>query len=478
MTSLFVFRRDLRLHDNTGLIRALRGSTEVVPAFIFDPRQTGLHPYRSGKALAFMIASLRELDDELRARGSRLFLFEGPAEKVVARLLEAGAFGAVYANRDYTPFSRRRDEAIAGACREAGAAFVETGDALLGEPGEVAKKDGSPYTVFSPFFKAARALGVRAPRENRSRNYHKGPVAGERGRDVFDRILKGGGGSLFRQGGRKEARRILGTIGRFRDYEETRDRPALDGTTGLSPHVKFGTISIREFAEAVRKRLGPGHPLLRQLYWRDFFTHVAFHFERVFGRPFDPAYERLSWRDDPRRLERWQEGTTGFPIVDAGMRQLDAVGFIGNRVRMICASFLVKDLHVDWREGERFFATRLEDYDPCVNNGNWQWVASTGGDAAPFFRIFNPWLQQKRFDPEAAYIKRWVPELRAADSALIHRLDRCAGRRPGGYPEPIVDHAAESVRALGIYRQARRARAAISSAFGRSRRPPTTARRP
>jgi deoxyribodipyrimidine photo-lyase len=457
MISLFIFRRDLRLRDNTGLLRALRESTEVIPAFIFDPRQTRPHPYRSEKALEFMIASLRELDGELRAKGSRLFLFEGPAEKVVARLLEAEKLGAVYVNRDYTPFSRRRDEALAEACREAGAAFVETGDALLGEPEEVAKKDGTPYTVFTPFFKAARALGARPPRDNPLRNYHRERIAAEAGPELFGRVLKPGRDRLFRQGGRKEARRILEAIGRFREYERTRDLPAVEGTTGLSPHVKFGTISIREFAGAVRKRLGPGHPLLRQLYWRDFFTHVAFHFTRVFGRPFDGAYEKIAWRDDPRRLKRWQEGTTGFPIVDAGMRQLDAVGFMGNRVRMICASFLVKDLHIDWREGERVFAARLEDYDPCVNNGNWQWVASTGCDAAPHFRIFNPWLQQKRYDPDAAYIKRWVPELAAAPAGLIHRLDRFEGPRPGGYPEPIVDHAAESVRSLSIYRSARAA---------------------
>lgn len=455
MTSLFVFRRDLRLRDNTGLIRALRESRAVIPAFVFDPRQTGRHPYKSENALQFMVASLRELDRELRARGSRLFLFQGEAEKVVARLLRSERLGAVYVNRDYTPFSRGRDEAIAGVCRDAGAAFVSTGDLLLREPEEVAKADGGPYTVFTPFFRAARSIAVRPPEENAFGNFHSRAVPSETGEAVYERVLRSGNDRLFRQGGRSEALAVLRRLNRLRDYEKTHDRPDMAGTTGLSPHVKFGTISIREFYEAVRKTLGSEHPILRQLYWRDFFTHVAVHFPRIFGHSFRAEYENIPWRDDPRALKRWRDGTTGVPIVDAGMRQLAAAGFMPNRVRMVCASFLVKDLHIDWREGEKVFATRLEDYDPCVNNGNWQWVASTGCDAAPYFRIFNPWLQQKRYDPEAAYIKRWVPELAGAGADLIHRLDRIEGRRPGGYPARPVDHAAESVRALAMYRAAK-----------------------
>jgi len=453
--ALFIFRRDLRLEDNTGLIAALEGAETVVPAFILDPRQTGRHPYRSDNALQFLVRSLAGLDRELRARGSRLYLFEGEAEKVVSGLIRSGAIGAVYVNRDYTPFSRRRDAAIAEACRESNAAFEPCGDALLNEPEAVAKKDGRPYTVFTPFFRASRAIASRAPRKNGSSNYHRGKVAGEAGPGALDRILKARNERLFRKGGRAEALRILGRIGRLEDYDRTRDVPAVDGTTGLSPHNKFGTISIRESQAAIREQLGPGHPLLRQLYWRDFFTHVAFNFERVFGRPFYPRYERVAWRDDPRRFARWREGTTGFPLVDAGMRQLNETGFMHNRVRMVCASFLVKDLHIDWREGERYFATRLEDYDPAVNNGNWQWAASTGCDAVPYFRVFNPWLQQKRYDPEAVYIRRWVAELRRAPAELIRRLDRFEGRRPGGYPAPIVDHAVESLQALRLYRAAR-----------------------
>ncbi len=455
--ALFIFRRDLRLEDNTGLMRALRDSGDVIPAFIFDPGQAGRHPYKSDNALQFLAASLAGLDRELRSRGSHLSLFQGRTENVVSALICSEGLDAVYVNRDYTPFSRGRDKSIEDACGEKNAAFVTCGDSLLNEPEAVAKADGTPYTVFTPFFRASRSLAVRAPLENTFANYHVRKVRTEAGPSVYARVLPRRNERLFREGGRAEALGLLARVGRFTDYDKTRDLPAVDGTTGLSPHNTFGTISIREFHQAVRKGLGPGHPILRQLYWRDFFTHVAVHFDRVFGRPFRPEYERLVWNDDPRRFRRWREGTTGFPFVDAGMRQLNATGFMHNRVRMVCASFLVKDLHIDWRKGERYFATQLEDYDPCVNNGNWQWVASTGCDAAPYFRIFNPWLQQKRYDPQAVYIKRWVPELERMAPELIHRLDRDEDRRPGGYPSPIVDHAVESLRALAMYRLAKTA---------------------
>jgi deoxyribodipyrimidine photo-lyase len=470
--SLFIFRRDLRLADNTGLERALQASVEVVPAFVLDPRQTGRHPYRSVHALQFLVASLAELDRALRARGSHLYIFRGEAEKVVSALIRTEALDAVLVNRDYSPFSLRRDRAIEEACRERNAAFISLGDALLNEPEDVAKADGGPYAMFTPFFVAARSRSVRPARGHRASNYHKGRIAADKGLASAERLTGQPSETLFRKGGRAEALAVLARLGRLDDYSRTRDLPAVEGTTGLSPHNKFGTISIREFHRAATEKLGAGHPLLRQLYWRDFFTHVAFHFPRVFGRPFRDAYERIAWREDPRRFRRWREGTTGFPLVDAGMRQLAATGFMHNRVRMVCASFLVKDLHIDWREGERYFATMLEDYDPCVNNGNWQWIASTGCDAAPYFRIFNPWSQQKRFDPEAVYIKRWVPELAGSAPALIHGLDRLDDPRPGGYPAPLVDHAAESVRALGMYRSAKAGRGrAAASAGARSRGP-------
>lgn len=450
--SLFVFRRDYRLQDNTGLINALRNSETVVPCFIFDPRQTEDHPYKSDNALQFLIESLKDLDRQLRLKGSHLYLFQGEAEKVISYLIRAEEIDAVYFNRDYTPFSRRRDEAVASVCRERGAAFEPYADALLNEPEHITKPDGKPYTVFTPFLNASRFLPVRMPQDNSCENYYRQEIMIDKGESVYTRVLERRNADLFRKGGRDEALKILRDLEKIRDYESKRDVPAFDGTTGLSPHIKFGTVSIREIYHEVKKKYSADHALVRQLYWRDFFTHIGYHFDRVFGQAFHNEYDFIPWDENPDLFERWKLGTTGFPIVDAGMRQLAETGSMHNRVRMICASFLVKDLHIDWREGERYFATKLEDYDPCVNNGNWQWVASTGCDAAPYFRIFNPWLQQKKFDPDAAYIKKWVLELKDVPAAVIHELHKKKAEGLRGYPHPVLEHAAESKRALELYR--------------------------
>jgi deoxyribodipyrimidine photo-lyase len=254
-------------------------------------------------------------------------------------------------------------------------------------------------------------------------------------------------------GGRARAQAILGAIGTHASYATDRDRMDRAGTTRLSAHHKFGTVSIRESYHTVAKTLGPGHPLIRQFYWRDFFTHIAWHFPHVFGHAFQRKYDSLIWRGREEWFEAWCAGRTGFPIVDAGMRELAATGFMHNRARMIVASFLVKDLHIDWRRGEQWFAQSLTDYDPAVNNGSWQWAASTGCDAQPYFRIFNPWLQQKRFDPDCVYIRRWVPELAETTPALIHGWHTPTMLDTGSYPRPIVDHDTQKAGALAMFRR-------------------------
>jgi deoxyribodipyrimidine photo-lyase len=240
-------------------------------------------------------------------------------------------------------------------------------------------------------------------------------------------------------------------MSRFENYEAERDYPSLQGTTGLSAHNKLGTISIREFYHYVRNELGEGHPLIRQLYWRDFFTHLAYHFPDVFRQAFKEKFRNIRWDYNNSMFHAWCSGSTGFPIVDAGMRQLNATGFMHNRVRMIAASFLVKDLHIDWHLGEMYFASQLVDYDPCVNNGNWQWSASTGADSQPYFRVLNPWLQQKKYDPDCEYIRRWVPELREMSASDIHGLEKKQPPASTGYPSSIVDHKAERERTLAVF---------------------------
>ena len=237
------------------------------------------------------------------------------------------------------------------------------------------------------------------------------------------------------------------------NYDEERNYPSLSATTGLSAYNKFGLCSVREFFYAVVDQFSEGHTLISELYWRDFFTHIGFHHPKVFGHCFHEKYEKLHWKNDESLFQCWCEGRTGFPIVDAGMRELNATGYMHNRVRMIVASFLCKDLHIDWRWGERYFAQKLIDYDPCVNNGNWQWAASTGCDAQPYFRIFNPWLQQKKFDKEALYIKKWIPNLNNLSSSSIHNLykEKARQKNSSDYPAPIVDHFVESKKAKEMF---------------------------
>ncbi|MCM2325813.1 MAG: DNA photolyase family protein, partial [Candidatus Woesearchaeota archaeon] len=254
---------------------------------------------------------------------------------------------------------------------------------------------------------------------------------------------------LITHGGRKEGLKILSSLGRFAGYSEDRNYPSRELTTKLSPHNKFGTLSIRETYYEITRQLGEFSVLLNELYWRDFFTHIGYFFPHVFGHAFKNKYDNIKWKDDELKFKAWCEGKTGFPIVDAGMRELNSTGFMHNRVRMITASFLIKDLHIDWRKGEKYFATKLIDYDPCVNNGNWQWAASTGCDAQPYFRIFNPWLQQERYDYECRYIKRWLPELKDIGYKSIHNIKNEPVK---GYVSPIIRHDIEKDIALEMYK--------------------------
>lgn len=454
-TALMIFRRDLRLDDNTALNAALANAEQVIPCFIFDPRQvTSKNRYRSIPALQFMIESLDDLSRTLAEHGGRLYTLYGISEEVVDSILEGHAIEAVFVNRDYTPFSRMRDEALRATAEKNGAAFYSMADALLHEPEEIATQSGTPYTVFTAFYKRSLEIPVREPEIVRRKNFFTGTLKHcteiNLSHELTARgtILTTKNELLAVHGGRSEAIKIVKHLDTLSDYEKTRDFPSIL-TSRLSAHNKFGTVSIRELYHATATAVGREHPLLRQYYWRDFYIHIAHHFPHVFGRPFHKKYESLAWSNNKEQFMRWCEGKTGFPIVDAGMRELVTTGYMHNRVRMIVASFLTKDLHIDWRWGEQFFALNLVDYDPAVNNGNWQWSSSTGCDAAPYFRIFNPWLQQEKFDPECAYIKKWVPELANIPAAMIHKLH--TGITIAGYPRPIVDHSEEIVLTKKLY---------------------------
>jgi deoxyribodipyrimidine photo-lyase len=446
-TSLFIFRRDLRIDDNSALNLAITCSNTVLPCFIFDPRQILKHPYQSQPALQFMRQSIANLQQAFKKCGTELALYDAMPVEVIKRVFQHHHIQAVFINRDYTPFSRRRDSELAAICQELNIDFHAVPDCLLVEPEQAVRINGSPYQVFTAFYNNARKFSIPLPRPLEKGSFIK--TERESTIDLPD-FLQVQTSSATVAGGRDNALAILASLDRQAHYEAQRDYPALDATSRLSAHLKFGTCSVREAYYAIIQHLGPEHPLLRQLYWRDFFTHIAFHYPHVFGKAFHSRYDNLVWDNNQDYFEKWSNGMAGFPIVDAGMRELNATGFMHNRVRMIVASFLTKDLHISWRWGERYFAQHLVDYDPAVNNGNWQWAASTGCDAQPYFRIFNPWLQQQKFDPECHYIHRWIPELKGIPTNIIHNWP--IKHTDGLYPKPMVDHARESQIAKDRYK--------------------------
>lgn len=445
--SLFIFRRDLRIQDNSALNQAINASDQVLPCFIFDPRQIKKHPYQSQPALRFMMQSLADLQQAFQAIDAELALYDDLPVDVIKQVFQQHSIQAVFVNRDYTPFSRIRDAELAQVCQDLQIDFHAVPDCLLTEPEQALKSDRTPYKVFTAFYNNARQFSVPLPNALEKPRFIKVDGDSDIGKSIFpqtENIVNGP------TGGRKQALTILGQLAKQADYQAQRDYPFLDATSHLSAHLKFGTCSTREVYYAIVHELGAEHPLLRQLYWRDFFTHIAFHYPHVFGKAFHSQYDNLVWDNNRDYFQRWSEGKTGFPIVDAGMRELNTTGFMHNRVRMIVASFLVKDLHISWRWGERYFAQHLVDYDPAVNNGNWQWAASTGCDAQPYFRIFNPWLQQQKFDSDCQYIYHWIPELDGIPVKIIHNWHiKSSGI---GYPAPMIDHAQESQIAKARYK--------------------------
>lgn len=447
---LVVLRRDLRLYDHTALTSACRMCKQVSLCFVLDPDQLRPHIWRSRPGLLYMQQILLQLHEQLRQLGGGLWVVAGHPAAEVAALSSRLGVDSVFMNRDYTPFSRQRDLDIQ-RMMPASISLYWYDDALLVPPGRLLNSSGQPYQVFSAFFKAASRLFVASPEHSPGLHVltgmgvtdwleHRGRLQALSGDEAAHSLAV-----EVQSGG-------VGAVDIYRGYQEERDIPALDATTHWSVRLKFGTLSVRELYHRIRSELGGAHPLIRQLYWRDFFYHIAWHYPHVFGHAFDRRFDAINWQDDDALFQCWCEGRTGFPIVDAGMRQLAESGFMHNRVRMIVASFLVKDLHIDWRKGEAWFARHLVDYDPAINNGNWQWAASTGCDAQPWFRIFNPWLQQKRFDPDCRYIKRWLPALATIDARTIHQWGERGNQRL--HPLPVVDHKTEAAIAKEIYRSA------------------------
>jgi deoxyribodipyrimidine photo-lyase len=456
-------RRDLRLHDHPALTAALAAADAVVPVFVLDERLLA-GPRSSANRSWFLLGSLRALADDLGARGSRLVVRSGRPETVIPDLaVEVGA-GDVFATRDVSPFARARDRAVADALAATGRRLHLRPGLLVAEPEEVAGADGRPVMVFTPFFRRWAAVPRRAllPAPPAIPGAAV-PVPGEPlppppPPTAAPALLPGPGEGAARE---RLARWIASAA--LPSYAEGRNRLDVEGTSRLSADLKLGTLSPLEVLLAAE---GPGEGrrvFVSELAWREFYAHVLWHVPHVVRGAFRPAYDAIRWADDPAALAAWQEGRTGYPVVDAAMRQLAGSGWMHNRARMIAASFLAKDLLVDWRRGEDHFMRHLVDGDVAANNGGWQWTAGTGTDAAPYFRIFNPVSQGRRFDPTGGYVRRWVPELARVPDAYLHEpwtmppgVQDAAGCVIGrDYPAPIVDHGAARERALAAYAAAK-----------------------
>ena len=429
--TIFWFRRDLRLHDNAGLFHALQSAQPVLPVFIFDKNILDQLEDAADRRVSFIHKALTDLDKELQSLGSSLHVHYGYPVEVFQNLLSNYDVKQVFANHDYEQYAIDRDREVKKILQEKGASLITYKDYVIFEKDEVVKPDGKPYTVFTPYSKMwlkrlEETPILSFPVEQHASNFLKckpvripslEEIGFEKVKDVFP--SKNWQQDVIAQ------------------YDKARDFPGIAGTSRMGVHLRFGTVSIRDL---VAFALDYNRTYLGELIWREFYQAILYHFPHINkGLAFKPAYDKIEWRNNEEEFARWCEGKTGYPIVDAGMRELNATGFMHNRVRMITASFLTKHLLIDWRWGEAYFAQKLLDYEFASNNGGWQWAAGSGCDAAPYFRIFNPYLQTKRFDKDLVYVKKWVPEFEEFS-----------------YPKPMVEHEYARKRALDVYGRALR----------------------
>lgn len=422
------FRRDLRLDDNAGLYYALRSEKPVLPIFIFDENILFKLEDKQDRRIDFIHRTLEKLQTELKKYGSDLLVFHGNPLDIYRKLISDYSVKTVFTNHDYEPYAQKRDSEISDLMNQYGIEFKSFKDQSIFERDEVVKNDGKPYTVYTPYSNKWKAklngfYLTSYPTEKYFGNFLKFEA------DHFP--------SLENLGFERTDVSIPSSafeLDIIKNYHTTRDIPSVRGTSRLSVHLRFGTISIRKLAKLA---LETNEKFLNELIWRDFYMMILWHFPHVDNGAFRPAYDKIEWEKNEQHFDAWCKGETGYPIVDAGMRELNETGFMHNRVRMIVASFLTKHLLLDWRWGEAYFAQKLLDFELSSNNGGWQWAAGSGCDAAPYFRVFNPYLQTEKFDPQLKYIQKWVPEFQELT-----------------YARPIVDHKFARQRAIDRYKKA------------------------
>jgi len=426
--NIFWFRRDLRLNDNHGLFQALESGLPVLPVFIFDTEILDKLEKKADARVAFIYDQIKQIKVELEKQGASLKVFYSTPEKTFSELLKSFEINTVFTNNDYEPYGIDRDKKIAILLQQFGVGFKSYNDHVIFEPNTIVKDNGEPYTIYTPYSKKwltafEKLPEVKFPSENFNDRFLKTlPIS-------MPKLLDLG----FQESKIKiPALKVDELL--IENYEKFRDIPSVNGTSKLGVHLRFGTISIRELTTLSSSL---SLTFLKELIWRNFFIDILWHFPQVVNQAFKPRYDFIEWRNNEKEFELWCRGETGFPMVDAGMRELNATGFMHNRVRMVVASFLTKHLLIDWRWGEAYFAEKLLDFELASNNGNWQWAAGCGCDAAPYFRVFNPEAQQKKFDSESKYLLKWIPELGTVT-----------------YRQPMVDHKMARELALSTYKKA------------------------
>lgn len=425
---IFWHRRDLRTFDNAGLYKALKNEKNVQPIFIFDENILEELP-KDDQRILFIYQEIEKLKETYQKAGSDLWVFHGTPEKIIHSLIEKHTVSKVFTNRDYEPYAKERDHNIYSLLEKQDIEFVGAKDHVLLEKNEVLKDDGDPYRVFTPYMKRWKSVCT---------DFHLKSYPTEKYFDNLHQVEKHQELLTLKSMGFSDKQKVEFPSrevdeGRIKEYHEKRDIPNVKGTTRMSLHLRFGTVSIRELARKAQKN----EKYLNELIWRDFYQMIIHHFPESAIKAFKEKYDNIPWENNEDHFRAWCEGKTGYPIVDAGMRELNETGFMHNRIRMVVASFLTKHLLIDWRWGEAYFAEKLLDYELASNVGGWQWAASSGVDAQPYFRVFNPESQQKKFDKDYKYIKQWVKEFGSEQ-----------------YPGPIVNHKEAREKAIKTYKNA------------------------
>jgi deoxyribodipyrimidine photo-lyase len=451
---LFIFRRDLRIVDNNGLNFLSTLCNNIYTIFIFTPEQVGSgNKYKSDNSVQFMIESLENLSSEIRKQGGHLHTFYGSNNSVIEDCIKAWDINVVAFNLDITPYSRERDNKVVKLCQKMQVFVTYTPDYYLCEPGEVLNGSEEVYQKFTPFYNTARQKKVEKPVTNKlhfksSETHVPNKISLNQ---AMERFVGKENPDILVHGGRTEALKQMRIAAKnIKHYATTRDELSKP-TSQLSAYIKFGNVSIREVFYAFKSN----HAFIRQLYWREFYSGILYEFPHVLGHSLKPKYDKIKWHHNERLFDAWKKCETGFPIVDASQRQLLATGWSHNRGRMISSSILIKILLIDWREGERFYAQHLVDYDVANNNGGWQFSSGSGADSQPYFRYFNPYMQSKEHDPKCEYIKKWIPKLKDVPNDAIHNWDtEWEKHKECGYPKPIVDYKEQREKSIKMYKDA------------------------